>query len=96
MYDEMAIHRVRVELRHVVDHLATGGSRVMVLRNGVPVAGIVAVSDLLGLEKADQGRMEYHEHMSQAKLREMQWLKSGLDAARQEVKARIDRHGTRR
>lgn len=88
MYDEMPIHRVRVELRRVVDHLAAGGSRVMVLRNGVPVAGIVAVSDLHGLEKADQGRMEYHERMSQARLRELGLLKSGLDAARRDARAR--------
>ena len=54
MYDEMPINRVRTLLRRVVDHLAAGGQRVMVLRNGVPVTGLVSVSDMKALETADQ------------------------------------------
>lgn len=88
MYDEMPIHRVRTLLRQVVDHLAAGGRRVRVLRNGVPVAGIVSVGDLEALETADQARMEHHALRAQARLREISWLKAGLDSARYGVKAR--------
>lgn len=96
MYEEVPIHRLRVRLRRVVDHLAAGGRRVMVLRNGVPVAGIVSVSDLQALEKADQGRMEYHEQLAQARLRDLRWLKAGLDTARLEVRVRHGPPDTRR
>ncbi|MGX0976080.1 PHD/YefM family antitoxin component YafN of YafNO toxin-antitoxin module [Roseovarius sp. MBR-51] len=96
MYDEMPIHRLRVRLRRVVDHLAAGGRRVMVLRNGVRVAGIVSVSDLEALEKADQARMEHHELMTQARLREISWLKAGLDSARYEARVRHGPPGTKR
>jgi PHD/YefM family antitoxin component YafN of YafNO toxin-antitoxin module len=96
MYEEMPIHRVRVFLRQVVDHLATGGRRVMVLRNGVPVAGIVSVGDLEALEKADSARMEHHALRAQARLREISWLKAGLDSARHEVRARHGPPDTKR
>lgn len=96
MYEEMPIHRVRTLLRRVVDHLATGGRRVMVLRNGVPVAALVSVSDLEALEKADQSRMEHHELRAQARLREIGWLKAGLDSARLEARARHGPPDTRR
>ncbi|KGM87525.1 Antitoxin YefM [Roseovarius mucosus DSM 17069] len=96
MYDEMPINRVRTLLRRVVDHLATGGQRVMVLRNGVPVAGLVSVSDLKALETADQARMEHHALRAQARLRDIGWLKAGLDSARYEVRARHGPPDTRR
>lgn len=96
MYEEVPIHRVRVFLRQVVDHLAIGGRRVMVLRNGVPVAGLVSVSDLEALEQADQARMEHHALRAQARLRDIGLLKAGLDSARYEARARHGPPGTKR
>ncbi|WP_375554195.1 type II toxin-antitoxin system Phd/YefM family antitoxin [Roseovarius mucosus] len=96
MYDEMPIHRVRTRLRRVVDHLAAGGQRVMVLRNGVAVAGLVSVSDLQALEQADQARMEHHALRAQARLRDIGLLKAGLDSARLEARARYGPPDTKR
>lgn len=96
MYDEMPIHRVRTRLRRVVDHLAAGGQRVMVLRNGVAVAGLVSVSDLQALEHADQARMEHHAIRAQARLRDIGLLKAGLDSARLEARARYGPPDTKR
>lgn len=68
----------------------------MVLRNGVPVAGIVSVGDLEALEKADSARMEHHALRAQARLREISWLKAGLDSARHEARARHGPPDTKR
>ncbi|WP_299850404.1 type II toxin-antitoxin system Phd/YefM family antitoxin [uncultured Roseovarius sp.] len=79
MYDEIGAREFRCDLRRILDAMRPGGRRVMILRNGVPVAGLVPSEELLALEKASGSRMEYHEQMQQTKLREIRWLKEGLD-----------------
>ena len=96
MYDEMPINRVRTLLRRVVDHLAAGGQRVMVLRNGVPVAGLVSVSDLKALAKLLREQAAQQALRAQARLRDIGLLKAGLDSARYEVRARHGPPDTRR
>ena len=88
MYDETAAHKLRQNLRQILDRIAADGSRQMILRNGVPVAALVAPTDLHALEKADGSRMEFFERMNEAKLREIRWLKDGLDGARYEAKSK--------
>ena len=86
MYDEISAHDLRQNLRQMLDHISAGGQRLMVLRNGVEVAALVTPTELHALEKADGSRMEFHVRMNEAKLREIRWLKDGLDGARYEEK----------
>lgn len=82
MHDEIGARELRWELRQVLDRIAAGGRRVMILRNGKEAGALVSPSDLRALEAADNSRMEYHERMQEAKLRELRWLKEGLDDMR--------------
>ena len=82
MHDEIGARDLRWGLRQVLDRIAVGGTRLMVLRSGQEVAGLVSPADLRALEAADKSRMEYHERMQEAKLRELRWLKEGLDDMR--------------
>ncbi len=84
MHEEIGARELRRDLRSVLDHIAAGGDRLMVLRNGQEIAAIVRPSDLTALETADHSSMEYHETLQQAKLREIKWLRDGLDISRYE------------
>ena len=84
MYQEISISMVRTKIRQVVDEYLDDGHRLMITRNGRPVAALVSPHDLKALEKADGSRMEFHEQMQLAQLREIRWLKEGLDGVRTE------------
>ena len=85
MHDEIAMLGLRRRLTEMVDHVAGGGSRLMVLRNGRMVAGLVSPTDLLALEKADAGSARFHDMMHEARMREFRFLRDGLRDARREA-----------
>ena len=88
MHDEIGAKELRHALREILDAMQANKGRVMILRNGAPIAGLVPPEELRALEQADRSRMGYHEARMKAKLREINWLKEGLDGARQEVQMR--------
>ena len=85
MYDEIPVSVLRAQIRKLLDELQQGRPRVMIMRNRVGVAALVSSEDLKALERADVSRMEYHEQVQQAQLREIRWLKEGLDGERLEA-----------
>ena len=84
MYDEIGAKELRHDLSRILDQVLVKGTRLMVLRNGREVAALVPTQELRALEKADASRMAFHEERQEAQLREVRWLKEGLDGARYE------------
>jgi len=83
LHSEIGARALRAELSRILDEVRQG-ERVMIRRNGRAVAALVPPHELTALEKADHSRMVYHEQMAAAKLRDLKWLRAGLDAARTE------------
>lgn len=84
MYDEIGMQELRQNLSRILDHLAAGGPRLMITRNGKEVGALVSAHDLRALEQAASSRMAHHQKLHEAQLREIRWLKEGLDGARGE------------
>ncbi len=90
MHDKIGAKELRHDLRRILDHVLVTGARLMILRNGRAVAALVPPAELRALEKADASRMAFHEEREQAQLREVRWLKEGLDGARYEEEKGAD------
>lgn len=78
MYDEIAIRVLRENLRWAVDLVQHDQQRLMILRNGQAVAGLVSAHDLRAIDEVDSNRVELQERMMEEKLREFRRMKEAL------------------
>lgn len=85
MYDEISMLVLRRRLTEMIDHIAAGGSRLLILRNGRSVAALVSATDMHGLEKAEAGEARFYDMMHEAQMRELRFLRDGLREAQHEA-----------
>lgn len=78
MYDEIAMRVLRQNLRWAMDLVSQDHRRLMVLRNGQAVAGLVSAHDLRVLDRVDSNRMELQEREMEEQLRKFQMMKEAL------------------
>lgn len=55
----MKISDVKQQLNRLVNEIYQQGARIVVEKSGIPVAGIVSVTDLRRLERLDQERADF-------------------------------------
>ena len=82
MYQEISIQALRVNLKQMVNHVGAPGRRLMILRNGVEVAGLVPPGELRNLAVADKTRQEQDDRKRAAKLQKFLRLKEELAMTR--------------
>ncbi|SLN59659.1 Phd_YefM [Roseovarius litorisediminis] len=78
MHIELRTSKLRTNLSAYLDHHAATGDRILLFRNGRPVAALVSPKDMHALEKVDGSREELLERRQAAQMREFRMLKNGL------------------